>query len=406
MLGAVSRHMSPGLALGYRFLARGAHEVSATGATVTLSDGRELTDFGSYAVTLLGHRPARVVEAVAGQLRTMPTATRSLANPVVAAFAGELQHRCGPDLDRVWLGSGGADAVEAAVKLARRRTGRMRLLAVQGGFHGKTLGALALTHAAAFRTGLEPLLGQVTHLPPGDPDAVAREVAAGDVAALIAEPVRGEGGVRPLDPELALRWAADAHAAGAYVISDEIQTGLRRCLDFSPSVAQGWRPDAVLFGKALGGGVMPLSAVVATSDLYEPMIKDPTWHSSTFGGHPLACAAGLAALTAIDDAAERGAQVSRTVEDGLRRLAADHHGLITEVRGTGLLWGIDLRSRAAAGEVFVELAEQGLLVSPCLGSPQTIRLLPPMVTTAAELERAMRALDRACTVAAGHLEDT
>ncbi|QXJ21429.1 aminotransferase class III-fold pyridoxal phosphate-dependent enzyme [Actinomadura graeca] len=388
----VRRHMSPGLAAVYRDAGHGSHEETAAGATVRLADGREVVDFGSYGVTLLGHGCPPVAAAVAAQLRTMPAATRSLANPAVAEFVRRLTERCEPDLGRVWIGSDGADAVEVATKLAMRVTGRTRLLAVEGGFHGKTLGALALTHAAVYHEGLEPLLRHVAHLPEDDPEAVAREAAAGDVAALVVEPIRGEGGVRPLAPEIAERWAADARSAGAFVISDEIQVGLRRCGDFCLATARGWNPDAVLFGKALGGGIMPISVMVATSELFQPLAENPGYHSSTFGGHPLACAAATAALTAIEEFAERAREVGAAVEAGLRTLRSGHPGIVADVRGTGLLWGVDVRG-GAAGPVIADLAAAGLLVSPCLGSPGTIRLLPPMVATDAEIGRALEILD-------------
>ncbi|WP_433227518.1 aspartate aminotransferase family protein [Actinomadura formosensis] len=394
----IRRHMSPGVAAVYRAAGRGSHESEAAGATVRLADGREVVDFGSYGMAQLGHRCPRVVEAVAAQLRTMPTATRALANPAVTEFVRELTRRCGPDLNRVWLGSDGADAVEVATKLAIRVTGRTRLLAVRGAFHGKTLGALALTHAPMFHEGLQPLLGHVTHLPPEDPDAVAREVAEGDVAALVFEPIRGEGGVHPLAPDVAARWAADAQAAHAFVISDEVQVGLRRCGEFSIAVARGWNPDAVLFGKALGGGVMPISAMVATSALFQPLAQDPSWHTSTAGGHPLACAAATAALAAIDEHEERAREVSAGVQAGLRTLSKTHQDLVAEVRGTGLLWGVDLRLPSAHG-VIAELAAAGLLVSPCLSSLPTIRLLPPMVATDDEITRAIEVLDTVLTEA-------
>ncbi|MBO2448571.1 aspartate aminotransferase family protein [Actinomadura barringtoniae] len=386
------RHLPPSLAIAYQLAGDGAHEAAASGATVTLSDGRNVVDFGSYGVTLLGHRHPRVVDAAIDQLRTMPTATRALANPAVVKFAADLLGRCG--LDRVWLGSDGADAVEVAVKLARRVTERTRVLAVEGAFHGKTLGALALTHSPVFHAGLEPLLGQVTHLPADDAEAVAREAERGDVSALIVEPIRGEGGVRPLNPSVLRRWAEDAREAGAFVISDEIQVGLRRCGDFSVALAQGWQPDALLFGKALGGGVVPLSAMAATTELYEPLIENPAFHSSTFGGHPLACAAGSAALEAIDELADRGREVGEVMDARLHTLAKDHPGLVSEVRGTGLLWGLELIPGATA-PVIADLAVRGLLVSPCLSSPETIRLLPPMVSTGPELDRAFETLDAA-----------
>jgi putrescine aminotransferase len=390
--GIIRRHVSPGLALGYKMVGHGAYEVAAKGATVHLSDGRELIDFGSYAVTLLGHGCEPVVSAVSAQLAAMPTATRSLANPVVAAFVEELLGRCGTGLDRVWLGSDGADAVEVALKLARRGRGRPRILAVEGGFHGKTLGALAVTDSPAFRTGLEGVLGPATHLARDDAGAVAREVAAGDVAALIIEPVQGEAGVRPLDAGVVRRWAADARAAGVFLISDEIQAGLRRCGPFSVAVDAGWQPDAVLFGKALGGGVLPLSAAVGTSEFFAPLVDDPTWHSATFGSHPLSCAAGRASLRVIDELAERADGLGTRFGRELRALAARHPGLVREVRGQGLLWGVDLATAAMAGSVLVELADAGLLVSPCLSSRRTIRLLPPIVTTPAELGQALEAL--------------
>lgn len=380
-LERIKRHFSPGAALSAKVLGGGAVEVAASGAVVTLSDGRELFDFGSYAVTLLGHRHPTVLSALADSLAMMPTATRVLANPVTAAFAAELSGRCGSPLQRVWLGSDGADAVEAALKLARRNSGRMRVLVVKGAFHGKTLGALALTRNRLFREGLESLLEPVTELPRDDPEAVRRETAAGDVAALVVEPIQGEAGVRVLDSAVLARWAADARAAGAFFISDEIQVGLRRAGPFSPSLAADLKPDAILFGKALGGGLMPISAMVATEALAAPLIADPTWHSATFSGHPLACAAGQAALAAIEAEAENGSAVAKIISAGLLELGATHPGVIAEIRGSGLIWGIEFASPGAAGAALVGLAQKGLLVSPCLSSTNTVRLLPPMVTS-------------------------
>jgi putrescine aminotransferase len=391
-LKRIERHVSPGAALSAKVLGGGAAEVAASGAVVTLSDGRELLDFGSYAVTLLGHRHPTVLAGLAEGLATMPTATRVLANPVTAAFAAELSARCGRPLQRVWLGSNGADAVEAALKLARRSSGRMRVLVVKGAFHGKTLGALALTRNPIFHQGLESLLGPVDELPRDDPEAVRRETAAGDVAALVVEPIQGEAGVRVLDSAILARWATDARAAGAFLISDEIQVGLRRSGPFSPSLAAGIEPDAILFGKALGGGLMPLSALVATETLAAPLIADPTWHSATFGGHPLACAAGRAALVAIEAEAANGNAVAEVVGDGLLELTAAHPEVITEVRGAGLIWGIEFASPGAAGAALIELAQKGLLVSPCLSSTSTVRLLPPMVTTPGQAADALAIL--------------
>jgi putrescine aminotransferase len=392
---AIRRHHSPGAALSAKFFGAGAVEVAAEGAAVWLSDGRCVLDFGSYAVTLLGHRHCAVVDAVIAQLNAMPTSTRGLANPTTAAFVAALAERVGGGLQHVWLGSNGADAVEVALKLARRVSGRERVLAVEGAFHGKTLGALALTWNPIFRAGLEPLLSHVTHIGPRDFDAVAREAAHGDVAALILEPIQGESGVIPLSRELMRRWARDAHAAGLFLISDEIQVGLTRCGPVSLAIDAGLHPDALLLGKALGGGVLPLSAMLATDELYSPLSSDPTWHSLTFAGHPLSCAAGLASLTALEGLAERRVAVERGLCRHLRELARSHSKTICEIRGRGLLWGIELAGAEQAGDLLLGLARRGLLVSPCLGSAKTIRLTPPITTSEAQLDQAMEMLSDA-----------
>jgi putrescine aminotransferase len=400
---SLRRHLSPGTALAAKMLGGGAVEATASGATVVLSDGRRLLDFGSYGVPLLGHRHPAVLAALRSELERMPTATRVLANPTMAAFAAELVQRCGEPLRWVWLGSDGSDVVEAAIKLARRASGRTRVLAVEGAFHGKTLGALALTTNPAFRVGLEPLLGSACSLSRHDPDAVRRETSRGDVAALIFEPIQGEAGVRPLAAALLRRWVADAHAAGSFVISDEVQVGLGRCGCFSPSLAAGLEPDAVLLGKGLGGGVMPLSAMVATEAFASALAADPTWHTSTFSGHPLACAAGRAALVALEQAAPHGAELSQMLATGLRALARRSPEVIVDVRGAGLIWGLELATPAAAGAALIELAEHGLLVSPCLSSTHTIRLLPPVVASTEQIDQALAILAAALPELAGYV---
>jgi putrescine aminotransferase len=393
------RRMAPGLALAAKHVGGGEIEDAAEGATVRLSDGRELIDFGSYGVTLLGHRHPAVVDAVSRQLERMPAATRTLANPTTVGFVDELAERIGGGLHHLWLGSDGADAVEVALKLARRVSGRNRVLAVEHGFHGKTLGALALTWNPAFREGFEPLLRHVTHVDREDADSVARELAAGDVAALVFEPVQGEAGARRLDAELLHRWTGDAHAAGAFVISDEVQAGLCRCGPWSVALDVGLEVDAVLFGKALGGGVMPLAALAASSELYAPLRSDPNLHSATFGGHPLACAAGRAALPAIEDLSAHAGVIASGLDTGLDRLAESHRSVVTAVHGVGLMRGLELATPGVAGSVFVDIAHAGLLVSPCLSSPRSIRLLPPMVTSEAQLDHALEMLDDALAAA-------
>ncbi|MEU3059857.1 aspartate aminotransferase family protein [Streptomyces subrutilus] len=399
-LAATRRHQSPQLALVYGMNGSGAIEMRGEGARLLLSDGRGALDFGSYAVTLLGQRHPAVLAAVRDELDAMPVSTRVLANRTTAELARRLAAWGDAErLTKVWLGLNGCDAVEAALKLARLATGRSRVLAIEGAYHGKSLGALAATSNARYRRGLEPLLGGVTHIPADTaaiPAAFATGGADGGVAAVLFEPVQGEGGVLPLEPAFLRALADAAHAHGAFVIADEIQTGLRRCGPRLVSTEAGVRPDAVLLGKALGGGVQPLSAVLATPELYAPLTADPFAHTTTFSGHPLGAAAGLAALTAVEELAPRGAVLERLLADGLARIAGRHPGLVTRVRGRGLLWGVEFGTPAAAGDVLMELGRKGLVVSPCLGRPEVLRLLPPLVASDEEAEEALAILDSVC----------
>lgn len=400
----VRRHFSPKLALTGSFAGRGAHEESAEGCRVTLSDGRRALDFGSYAVTLLGHRHPAVVAAVRDQLDLMPTSTRGLTNPTSARAAETLSGYFGDVLPKVYFGLNGADAVEVAVKLARLATGRPRVLAVRGGFHGKSAGALSLTHHSAYRVGLFGNAADTAHLDPGDPGAFRRALGAGDAAALVLEPVQGENGAFALPLEVLREWCAEARAHGTLVVSDEIQCGLRRCGDRSPALAAGLPVDALLVGKALGGGVVPLSAVVCSPRMYAPLADDPFLHSATFGGHPLSCAALPAALGAVEGLAGHGEVLSAALDTALEGLRRAHPEVVRTVRGRGLLRGLDLCSPRAAGRVVVELAAAGLLVSPCLSRPTTVRLLPPLVSTVRDVEEAAAILDTALLAAATDLD--
>ncbi|MFI7301390.1 aspartate aminotransferase family protein [Streptomyces sp. NPDC050121] len=395
-LTAIRRHFSPQLALVYGMNGAGAVEARGDGARVRLSDGRTALDFGSYAVTLLGQRHPAVVSAVRDELDAMPVSSRVLGNRATASLAGALAAWADPSrLTKVWLGLNGCDAVEAALKLARRATGRHRVIAVEGAYHGKSMGALAATWNSRYRESLEPLLGGVTHIP-ADVSAVPGAFEGKEVAAVLVEPVQGEGGVQPLEPAFLRALADAARAHGAFLIADEIQTGLRRCGPRLVSVDLGLAPDAVLVGKALGGGVQPVSAVVATPELYAPLSADPFVHTSTFSGHPLGAAAGMAALQAVEELAPRGEHMADLFGSALARLAEHHRGLVTAVRGLGLLWGVEFATKAAAGEVLMELGRRGLIVSPCLGRPEVLRLLPPIVATDEEAEEGLALLHAVC----------
>jgi putrescine aminotransferase len=398
---AIRRHLSPRLALLLGMNGGNGLERTADGAEVRLSDGALALDFGSYGVSLLGHRHPRVVAAVAAQLARMPASTRALPNETLARFAGDLVAYVGiGGLSRVWTGLNGADVVEAALKLARVASGRRRLIAIEDGFHGKSHGALAVTANSRYRRALDSVLPPVTHIPR---DAAAATLdaafAGGDVAAVIVEPVQGEGGVHPLSAQFLRGLAQRARDAGAFLILDEIQCGLRRCGPRTVAGELGLAPDALLLGKSLGGGVMPLSALVAGDALYAPLRSDPFLHTTTFAGHPLSVAAGIAALEAVEDHAGDGSRVARRVKEGLAALHRNWPDRIAGIRGMGLLWGVEFTSESITGQVLSELGPRGLLVSPCLGRPEVLRLFPPMVATDAQVDRALAILGECCASA-------
>ncbi|AXG83045.1 aspartate aminotransferase family protein [Streptomyces paludis] len=392
----VKRHFSPALAVAGRFSGQGAVEVSAEGCRVALSDGRDVLDFGSYGVALLGHRNPEIVRAVRAQLDIMPASTRSLQSAVAPLAAERLAAYVGGGLNRVYFGSGGADAVEAALKLARMASGRNTVVAVEGAFHGKTVGALSLTDNPRFKSGLDPAFQEgVLRVSPDDPEAVAKAVRAHDVAAVFFEPVQAENGVRVLDEAVLARWCRDAHEHGAFVVADEIQVGLRRCGARSLALAAGLGVDAVLLGKQLGGGVLPLSAAVGNDRLFAPLLADPMLHTATFSGHPLSTSVIPYALDVIERHAENGGRIAAAMEQGLATVRELFPDAVAEIRGRGLLWGVDLASPAMAGEVLTGLARRSLVVSPCLSRPTTIRLLPPIVATEDDVKEAMTLLSDA-----------
>jgi putrescine aminotransferase len=286
----------------------------------------------------------------------------------------------------VWFGANGADVVEAALKLARVAKGRSGIVAAEGGFHGRTLGALAASAGDRNRGLLEPLLSGVTFIDPAADPPGPRDWPR-DTAALVIEIVPGRGGVLPVPPEALRRLVASARDIGALVIVDEIQTGLWRSGQFSLALALGLDPDGLLLGKTLGGGVMPLSALLCTAELAAPLEADPMLHSQTFSGHPLACAAGVAALDALPRLMEqRGPTTEAWLADLAERLARS--GGQADIRVHGLMLSLEFASTGTAERFVMETARAGLLLAPCDIDRRAVRVLPPLVLTESQADTA------------------
>lgn len=362
-------------------------EVRSEGCFVFDQDGDAYLDCGGYSVFLLGHRHPRVVDAVRGQLDRHPLATRVLLSAELARAAETLAARAPAGLDYVVFTNSGAEAVEAGIKLART-AGRDRLISTLGGFHGKTMGALSVTGRSHYRDAFQPLLPDVEFVPYGDIDRMAAALSThGHRSAVILEPVQGESGVViPPDGYLVgVRRLCDRH--GALLILDEIQTGLGRLGSWWGADREHVTPDILLVGKALGGGVMPVGAAVTGAATFATLNRDPFLHTSTFAGSPLATAAVTAALGAIHDEGivDRARVLGDSILRELRRiLFASCSDLIVDVRGRGLLIGIEFRQEHVAGDFIHELLRRRVVLANSLNAFSVARLTPAAIMAESE----------------------
>ncbi|MEW1599507.1 aminotransferase class III-fold pyridoxal phosphate-dependent enzyme [Streptomyces sp. NPDC093808] len=397
VLGSYRRHLSRGRAR-LASLTGGAMEVASEGPYVWDSEGKEYLDCGGYGVFLLGHRHPRVIEAVIDQIQRHPMATRILLEPVAATAAEALAAVTPPGLNYVHFVNSGAEATETAIKLARAH-GKHRLISTIGGYHGKTTGALAVTAKPLYQDPFRPLLA-AEHVPFGDADALAHALADGGPACVILEPVQGEGGVVIPPTGYLTRVQQLCAEHGALFVLDEIQTGLGRLGSWWGADAEDIRPDVLLVGKNLSGGVIPVAAAVASEAVYAPFNRDPFLHTSTFAAAPVAMAAAAAAVKAIGDenlterAALLGKDILGRIESALAPLRG---GPVADIRGQGLLIGIELADAHAAGELVLHLMETGVLVNHSLNAHTVVRLTPPAVLTEANVDRITEAFTSAAT---------
>lgn len=390
VLDTVRRHVSEGrAALAELF---GGHlELESEGALLRTTEGKEFLNCAGYGVFILGAVHPQVTEAVVAQVRRHPLSSRVLFDPLVAEAARTLIDVCPPGLEQVYFTGSGSEATEAAIKLARVH-GKRHLITTTGGFHGKTMGALALTANPMYQEPFRPLLPSVEQIPYGDAAALDKMLDDGVPSSFVVEPVQGEGGV-VIPPSGYLEEVARiCRERDAFLVVDEILTGLGRLGRWWGSEVDGppITPDIMLVGKGLSGGVVPVAAMVGTKKAFAPFSRDPFLHSSTFAGAPVALAAAKAAIEAIraEDAVSAAQRIGDRLLKELRSAAETHCGhLVRDVRGRGLLLGIEMRDAGMVGELLSELFDRGVLVNHSLNNSAVIRLTPPATMTDEQIDR-------------------
>ncbi|HEY6072212.1 MAG TPA: aminotransferase class III-fold pyridoxal phosphate-dependent enzyme [Anaerolineales bacterium] len=348
--------------------------------------GREYIDcLGGYGIFSAGVNHPKVVKAVTDQIQRMALNSQELLEPWRAALARVLAEITPGDLQNSFFINNGTDAIEGAIKLTRLYTKRSTFISTLGGFHGKTLGSLSLMGKASFREPFQSGLQDVRFVPYGDADALEAEFRRCDavgvqIAGVVVEPVQGEaGGVVPPDDylrrvrELCTRY-------GALLIADEIQTGMGRTGKLWGMDHWNVVPDIMCVGKSIGGGVMPLSAFISTAEIWEVMIPNPIIHSTTFGGNPLACAAGLAAIevTLEEDLPGQAAAKGEFLLRELGCLQQKYPQVLKETHGKGLLIGMEFPVQEIGWQVASGLFRRGVLVAGTYSKAQAIRIEPAL----------------------------
>ncbi|HEX3559314.1 MAG TPA: aminotransferase class III-fold pyridoxal phosphate-dependent enzyme [Pyrinomonadaceae bacterium] len=371
-------------------------EWEGEGCFVRDIEGREFLDcLGGFGIFALGHRHPKVIGAIKVQLDRLALHSQWMLNPMAADAARRLAEITPGQLRKTFWCSSGTEAVEGALKLARLYTGKQKYVSTVNSFHGKTMGSLSVTGRELFRKPFEPLL-ETVFVPYGDADAM-REAVDGATAAVILEPIQGEGGIRlpPDDYLAAVRELCTQR--GVLLIFDEVQTGLGRTGAMFGCDHAGVVPDVMCLGKALSGGVIPCAAFHSTDEIWKVFHPNPFYHTSTFGANPLATTAAAATIQTLreENLVENSAEMGRRFLTGLRKLWERFPELIRDVRGRGLLIGVETFSAERGESIAARVFERNMLVAYTLNKPEVIRIEPPLIITRELVDQALERFEDA-----------
>ena len=401
------KYINPAQAKLFRFMGLASVEGYAQGWTITDSEGREFIDcLGGYGMFALGHRHPKVVEAVEKELHAMPMCGKVLFNRPMGELAEALAEITPGDLQYSFFVNSGTEAVEGCLKVARLATKRSKFVAAENAFHGKTMGSLTATGRDLYREPFKPLLDCFTHVPYGDASAL-EAVVDEETAAVILEPIQVEGGIIVPPAGYLKEVKAICEAKGALLIADEVQTGIGRTGTWFGVEHDGVKPDLMACAKALGGGVMPLGAIIGTPAAWQGLIEAPFLHTSTFGGNQMACAAGVATIKAIkeEDLLRRSAETGAYFKAGLEQIQKEFPEVIAEVRGKGMMLGVELTREGAGGMLMSLMIDKSIIVAYTLNNPKVIRIEPPLIMPKEVVDYVLENFRSAVAMTASVIED-
>ena len=391
------KYINPSLPKLLKFMNILEVESRSAGIYIYDTNNRAYIDcLGGYGVFSFGHRNEFIIEAVKKQLETMPMGSKVFLNQCLAEFSSLLAEILPGNIKYSFVVNSGTEAVEGALKLAKLYTGKSKIIAMINGFHGKTLGALSATGRELYRNPFKPLLQDFFHVPFNNVELLCKTIDK-NTAAIIVEPIQGEGGIIIPDAGYLNKVKQLCEEYNCLLICDEVQTGMGRTGKFFAVNYDEVIPDIIVTAKALGGGIMPIGAFSSTKEIWNCFIKSPFLHTSTFGGNPLACSAGIATIMFMQreyeflNVSEKGIYFI----DQLNQLKINYSNLIKEVRGRGLMIGVELTKEEFGGLVIAELIKRGVLVAYTLNNPKVIRLEPPLIITKEEIDEVITAFKEA-----------
>jgi len=408
-IGNIESYVNPGFLQYRKSVTKGGQYAAVEWKDAGLNSfldvtGKEYIDcLGGFGIYNVGHRNPKVLKAVTDQLKHQAQHSQDLLDPLRGCLAKMLEGITPGKLKYSFFGNSGTEAVEAAIKLAKlhqNKKGKHHFIATVGAFHGKSLGALSATAKGIFRKPFMPLVSGFKHVAFGDIDMMYKTVKASnmvgeDIAGILVEPIQGEGGVIIPPKEYFAKVKEICKQFDILLIADEVQTGMGRTGKMFCMEHYGVEPDIMCLAKALGGGIMPIGATIATEEVFQDFFPNPFIHTTTFGGNPLSCAAAIATISVLleDKIPERAARVGEYFINELKKVTCKYKHLVKDTRGMGLMIALEFTNDELGYKVSKGLFDSGVLVAGTLINARTIRIEPPLTIEIKQCDYVCKALD-------------